>query len=70
MKVYLLNRGKDLVCVCSSKEKALECAEDDAAMNLLFEKFGESEQFKGALNEYNHAYIHGVWYYIKDQKVL
>lgn len=70
MKVYLLNRNRDLVCVCSSKKTAIESAVDDAAGALLFQKFGDATDFRGALRDYSHVGIHGVWYEIKEANVL
>lgn len=70
MKVYILQREKDLICVCSSKVKAIDCAVDDAASALLFERFGGARDFASALREYNHAGANGVWYEIKEEEVL
>ena len=70
MKVYLLFREKDLICVCSSKPKSVEYAVDDAASALLFQEFGGARDFASALREYNHSGVSGVWYEIKEEEVL
>lgn len=70
MKVYVLNRENGLLCVCSSKAKAIDCAVDDAASALLFERFGGARDFASALRKYNHASASGVWYEIKEEEVL
>lgn len=69
MKVYLLYRSKDLLCVCNSKERAIEMAEDDAASLLLFEKYGEASAFRENLSECTDACIHGVRYTIIKEEV-